>query len=204
MDGLTVGVATTSEQVPDDFEHQAAALFNAEAPSLLHLARFYVDDKTAAEDLVQEAFIRLSRSMSRVRDPARGAAYLRSIVINLARDHNRRGLVSLHHRPPPVGDEPSAEEAALFGHEPVPEVLYRGRGCKVCRNMGYSGRMALYEVFWLNAAVRRMVLDGADGDTLRRHAMESGMVTLRQAGFRRAVQGHTTIEEILAVVADQE
>ncbi len=99
---------------------------------------------------------------------------------------------------------PSAEEAALFGHEPVPEVLYRGRGCKACRNMGYSGRMALYEVFWLNAAVRRLVLDGADGDTLRRHAIESGMATLRQAGFRRAVQGQTTIEEILAVVADQE
>jgi type IV pilus assembly protein PilB len=99
---------------------------------------------------------------------------------------------------------PSAEEAALFGHEPVPEVLYRGRGCKACRNMGYSGRMALYEVFWLNAAVRRLVLDGADGDTLRRHAIESGMVTLRQVGFRRAVQGQTTIEEILAVVADQE
>jgi type IV pilus assembly protein PilB len=99
---------------------------------------------------------------------------------------------------------PSAEEAALFGHEPVPEVLYRGRGCKACRNMGYSGRMALYEVFWLNAAVRRLVLDGADGDTLRHHAIESGMVTLRQAGFRRAVQGQTTIEEILAVVADQE
>ncbi|GAA2163425.1 RNA polymerase sigma-70 factor (ECF subfamily) [Humibacillus xanthopallidus] len=113
MDGLTVGVATTREQIPDDFERQAAALFNAEAPSLLHLARFYVDDKTAAEDLVQEAFIRLSRTMSRVRDPGRGAAYLRSIVINLARDHNRRGLVSLHHRPPPADDEPSAEEAAL-------------------------------------------------------------------------------------------
>ena len=40
--------------------------------------------------------------------------------------------------------------------------------------------------------------------TLRRHAIESGMVTLRQVGFRRAVQGQTTIEEILAVVADQE
>ena len=127
MDGLTVGVATTSEQVPDDFEHQAAALFNAEAPSLLHLARFYVDDKTAAEDLVQEAFIRLSRSMSRVREPARGAAYLRSIVINLARDHNRRGLVSMHHRPPPVGDEPSAEEAAL-GRSARQEVIEALRG----------------------------------------------------------------------------
>jgi type IV pilus assembly protein PilB len=102
------------------------------------------------------------------------------------------------------GYRPSAEEAALFGLEPVPEVLYRGRGCKACRNMGYSGRMALYEVFWINAPVRRMVLDGADGDTLRRHAIEGGMVTLRQAGFRRAIQGHTTIEEILAVVADQE
>ncbi len=97
----------------DDFESRAAALFNAEAPSLLHLARFYVDDKTAAEDLVQEAFIKLSRSMGRITDEARSAAYLRSIVINLARDHNRRGLVSFRHRPPAALDEPSAEEEAL-------------------------------------------------------------------------------------------
>ena len=108
------GSAITREHdSTDDFESQAAALFYAEGGSLLHLARFYVEDKTAAEDLVQEAFIRLSRSMSRIRDPARAAAYLRSIVINLARDHNRRGLVSLHHRPPPAEDAPSAEEAVL-------------------------------------------------------------------------------------------
>ena len=99
---------------------------------------------------------------------------------------------------------PNAEEAALFAPDPAPEVLYRGRGCKACRNIGYSGRMALYEVFWVNAAVRRMVLDGADGDTIRQHAIEGGMMTLRQAGFRRALQGHTTVEEVLAVVADQE
>jgi type II secretory ATPase GspE/PulE/Tfp pilus assembly ATPase PilB-like protein len=99
---------------------------------------------------------------------------------------------------------PNAEEAALFAPDPAPEVLYRGRGCKACRNIGYAGRMALYEVFWVNAAVRRMVLDGADSDTIRRHALEGGMVTLRQAGFRRALQGHTTMEEIMAVVADQE
>ena len=114
MDAYLVGavkghVATETDQ----FERRAAALFNAEAPSLLHLARFYVDDKTAAEDLVQEAFIRLSRNMARITDEARSAAYLRSIVINLARDHNRRGLVSLRHHPPAVEDEPSAEEAAL-------------------------------------------------------------------------------------------
>lgn len=113
VDGCTAGVVTAGEDVGDDFTSRAAVLFNAEAPSLLHLARFYVDDKTAAEDLVQEAFIRLSRSIHRIEDDTRAAAYLRSIVVNLARDHNRRGLVSLRHRPPSVEDEPSAEDEAL-------------------------------------------------------------------------------------------
>jgi type IV pilus assembly protein PilB len=99
---------------------------------------------------------------------------------------------------------PNAEEAALFAPDPPPEVLYRGRGCKACRNIGYSGRMALYEVFWVNAPIRRMVLDGADADTVRQRAVADGMVTLRQTGFRRALQGQTTVEEIMAVVADQE
>src|SRR5688572_25860056 len=101
MDAFAAELMTTQDEAPrDDFGARAAALFNAEAPSLVHLARFYVDDKTAAEDLVQEAFIKLSRSIGRINDEARSAAYLRSIVINLARDHNRRGLVSLRHRPP--------------------------------------------------------------------------------------------------------
>ena len=89
-----------------------AALFDAEAASLTRLARFYVDDKTAAEDLVQEAFIRFARHQGRIRDPERAAAYLRSIVINLARDHNRRGFVSWRHRPPAQPDAPSAAETA--------------------------------------------------------------------------------------------
>jgi type IV pilus assembly protein PilB len=99
---------------------------------------------------------------------------------------------------------PNAEESALFAPDPAPEVLYRGRGCKACRNIGYSGRMALYEVFWVDVGIRRMVLDGADGDTIRQRATEDGMTTLRQAGFRRALQGQTTVEEVMAVVADQE
>jgi len=57
---------------------------------------------------VQEAFIRLARSASRIRDDAKAAAYLRSIVLNLARDHNRRGLVSLRHRLP-LDDERAHE-----------------------------------------------------------------------------------------------
>lgn len=111
MEALSLGVsgalAAPAVAAPD-----LAVLFNAEAASLTRLARFYVDDTTAAEDLVQEAFIRFARHQGRLRDPDRAAAYLRSIVINLARDHNRRGFVSWRHRPPAQPDGPSAEETA--------------------------------------------------------------------------------------------
>jgi RNA polymerase sigma-70 factor (sigma-E family) len=85
-------------------------LFEQEAANLVRLARFFVDDRDAAEDLVQEAFIRLARSVHRIEEGDRAPAYLRSIVLNLARDHNRRGLMSLRHRmrsdpAPPALDE---------------------------------------------------------------------------------------------------
>jgi RNA polymerase sigma-70 factor (sigma-E family) len=105
------GPTRRAEQTAD-VDALVSELFTAEAPRLVSLARFFVDDRTAAEDLVQEAFIRLARNTHRIRDHDRAAAYLRSIVINLARDHNRRGLVSLRHRPPAVPDEPSAEDHA--------------------------------------------------------------------------------------------
>ena len=89
------------------------ALYKQEASSLVRLARLFTDDRTAAEDLVQEAFIRLFHSAHRIDDPGKAAAYLRSIVLNLARDHNRRGLVSLRHRlsadPTPAGIEEGLE-----------------------------------------------------------------------------------------------
>lgn len=121
--------ARRAEHVPDA-DALVAELFAAEAVRLVSLARFFVDDRTAAEDLVQEAFIRLSRSAHRIRDHERAAAYLRSIVINLARDHNRRGLVSLRHRPPAEQDERSAEDHATF-REDVAEVVAALRGLPV-------------------------------------------------------------------------
>ncbi len=84
--------------VEPDAEALVVRLFQAEGRSLVRLARLFVDDRDAAEDLVQEAFLRLARHARSIEDPERAPAYLRSIVLNLARDHNRRGLVSLRHR----------------------------------------------------------------------------------------------------------
>ena len=83
-----------------DVDALVVRLFTEEGQSLVRLARLFVDDRNAAEDLVQEAFIRLARNAHRIDDPRRAPAYLRSIVLNLARDHNRRGLMSLRHREP--------------------------------------------------------------------------------------------------------
>lgn len=114
-------------------------LYNAESARLVQMARWFVDDTAAAEDLVQEAFIRLAKSAHKIREPDRAAAYLRSIVMNLARDHNRRGLVSLRHRPPAVQDPRSAEDHATV-REDVQEVVAalhglprRQRDCVVLR-----------------------------------------------------------------------
>lgn len=113
-------VAPTSARAAADA--LVARLFAEEGASLVRLARFFVDDRTAAEDLVQEAFIRFTRSAHRIRSPDAAPAYLRSIVLNLARDHNRRGLVSLRHHLPEVEDAESAENE-LFASEERREVV---------------------------------------------------------------------------------
>jgi RNA polymerase sigma factor (sigma-70 family) len=100
------------EHITDDAELLVIRLFHEEGRSLVRLARLFVDDRNAAEDLVQEAFLRLARHAHRIDDIDKAPAYLRSIVLNLARDHNRRGLVSLRHHASTAVDQPGRERHA--------------------------------------------------------------------------------------------
>ena len=114
-------------------------LFIAEGSALVRLARIFVDDRNAAEDLVQEAFIRLARNTHRIKDRTKAPAYLRSIVLNLARDHNRRGLVSLRHHLPFDDARASTEDELDLSDDRkrvldvLRELPLRQRSCLVLR-----------------------------------------------------------------------
>ena len=87
-------------------------LYREQYAPLVRLARLLVRDASIAEDLVQDAFVRLYGAWGRIRDPEKAPAYLRQTVVNLARGRARREAVALRRRPDPPPDEISAEEAA--------------------------------------------------------------------------------------------
>ena len=101
--------------------------------------------------------------------------------------------------------QPSAAEmkdlelthADLYG-----QTVYRPKGCPVCLNTGYRGRTGIYEVLVVNDAVKNTVMDGADGGKIKKVAVEQGMKTLRDDGIRKALEGHTSFEEVMRVTQE--
>lgn len=115
--GARAGPVADSGTGTVDVDTFVESMFAEHGTGLVRMVRLFVDDRNAAEDLVQEAFIRLARSAHRIEDPRKAAAYLRSIVLNLARDHNRRGLVSLRHRLPLDDRQASVEDTVVMTEE---------------------------------------------------------------------------------------
>jgi type IV pilus assembly protein PilB len=92
------------------------------------------------------------------------------------------------------------DAAALEGH-----TLWRGRGCLACKQTGYMGRSAVFEVLELTKPIRRMVLDGLNEDQIKTQAVTGGLVTLRKSGIRKILAGLTTIDEVrAATLADHD
>jgi len=80
--------------------------------------------------------------------------------------------------------------------------LRRGKGCRECRGTGYRGRIGIYELFRLTEDARSLILRKTSTGTLRQHAVERGMVPLRDDGWAKARAGFTTVDEILRVTQE--
>lgn len=76
-------------------------------------------------------------------------------------------------------------------------ILHKGRGCRECFNTGYKGRVGLIETLVLTPKIRELIVNNAQEYQIREAARKEGMVTLREDGFKKALAGITTWEEVL-------
>ena len=104
-------------------------------------------------------------------------------------------------------EEIKVNPRVLAGLGVSPEVIegfrvFRGKGCQLCNETGYKGRIGLYEVMPVVDELKELVLSRASNFDLKKKAITLGMQTLRQAGISKINEGVTTIEEILRTTTD--
>ncbi len=101
-------------------------------------------------------------------------------------------------------DLPPAERLLKVGvrESELSEItLYKAVGCARCVQ-GYRGRFAIMETLVVTDGLKRLVVAGAPAIEIKKHALESGMITLRRAGLLNAIRGRSTIEEVLRVTME--
>lgn len=94
-----------------------------------------------------------------------------------------------------VGIEPAQAKKITF---------YKPVGCDKCLNLGYKGRLPVFEIMMMTNALARLVVEKADASVLRAQAIKDGMKLLVQDGVWKIELGETTIEEVLSVATMQE
>ena len=101
--------------------------------------------------------------------------------------------------------EPSPTLFKELNLQPVKGATYfRAKGCRLCTNTGYRGRMGIIEVFQVDERVRELIVSRAQSWEIKDYAVKAlGMLPLRQDGLRKAEMGLTTLEEVVAVTAEE-
>jgi len=90
----------------------------------------------------------------------------------------------------------------------TPIKLYRGKGtvgdtpCSTCSGTGYNGRLGVFEVFTVTDAISKLTLSRATMKDVENQAVSEGMITMKQDGYMKALEGATSIEEVLRVAQD--
>ena len=79
------------------------------------------------------------------------------------------------------------------------KTIFRANGCEKCNGTGYLGRTGIFEIFEINPAIGQAIADKASTDTLEEMAKANGMVTIREMGLEKVLQGTTSLAEIARV-----
>ena len=163
---------------------------NSSAETAARLIELGVDPFSLSDALLAIVSQRLARKLcSRCRKP-----YLPKPeeLDELAAEY----YYSAHRRQPGRAerDQLLAQWQASFG----PLRLHRAKGCSQCKDSGYSGRLGVYEVLVGDDKVRLAIRSQAAAGAIQSAALAAGMLTLRQDGILKVLQGHTDIREIRA------
>lgn len=80
--------------------------------------------------------------------------------------------------------------------------IYKGQGCASCGRTGYQGRVGIFEVMVVSSAVSKLILEHAPAQKIEEVARSEGMITMKQDGYIKALEGITSLEEVLRVAQD--
>ncbi|MCP4689936.1 MAG: type II/IV secretion system protein, partial [Desulfobacterales bacterium] len=80
--------------------------------------------------------------------------------------------------------------------------FYKGAGCEHCRYTGFSGRTAIFEYMPVNDAIRKEIINRSSTERVKKVAVQQGLNTLRQNGWRKVREGVTTVSEVLRVTLE--
>ncbi|OGM18468.1 hypothetical protein A2686_02580 [Candidatus Woesebacteria bacterium RIFCSPHIGHO2_01_FULL_38_10] len=80
--------------------------------------------------------------------------------------------------------------------------FYKGEGCTDCGKSGYYGRVGIFEVLPVSEKISRLILENASSADIERQAKTEGMITMKEDGYLKVLQGITTIEEVLRVAQE--
>lgn len=86
--------------------------------------------------------------------------------------------------------------------QPRPKQLWEPRGCDDCRGTGYAGQVAIGELLVTDAGLRQLCIERANAGQLREYALARGLLTLRACGWKKVMEGVTSVEEVVRVVSD--
>jgi general secretion pathway protein E/type IV pilus assembly protein PilB len=87
------------------------------------------------------------------------------------------------------------------GKDAPPPKLWKGTGCRACRQSGYRGRTGIHELLATGEAIRELVVQRTNASMIRHEAMKLGMRTLRMDGWQKVLNGTTTMDEVGRVTA---